>query len=72
MQIMKNHKTELPEMPVPIRNPEPSINSNGTLCKVPSCDMSYYSLITYSTPNIRLHFPTEMENDYRDCIVHPE
>jgi hypothetical protein len=29
-------------------------------------------LITYSTPNIRLHFPTEMENDYRNCIVHPE
>lgn len=46
---MKNHKTELPEMPVPIKNSE--------------ANMSYHSLITYTTPNIWLHFPTEMEYD---------
>ena len=37
-----------------------------------SCDMSYHPLITYTTPNIWLHFPTEMEYYYRNWIVHPK
>lgn len=31
IQIMKNHVIELPWMPVPIRNPGATINSNRTL-----------------------------------------
>ena len=48
MQIMKNRRTELLGMPVPIRNR--GATRNGTLRKVSARDMSYHSLITYTTP----------------------
>jgi hypothetical protein len=55
----EDYKTELFGMPEIVKL---SINISGSLHIVFSRDMSYYiPLITFITPNIKLHFPIDME-----------
>lgn len=55
----EDYKIELFGMPEIVKL---SINISGSLHIVFSCDMSYYiPLITFITPNIKLHFPIDME-----------
>nr|KUM47008.1 hypothetical protein ABT39_MTgene6012 [Picea glauca] len=68
MRIMKNRKIGLLERLVPVESHGATrlyYIGNGTLCKVSPRNMSDHSLITYTTPNIGLHFPAEMEYYYR-------